>query len=66
MDNDSTLTANATQGIFKAKKWNVLKWPSQSNQPRSKHQNTVDFLGILNTTISRFYTDCRLKKQENV
>ena len=30
MDNDPKHTAKATQYFFKAKKWNVLQWPSQS------------------------------------
>uniref|UniRef100_A0A673YSH1 Tc1-like transposase DDE domain-containing protein n=1 Tax=Salmo trutta TaxID=8032 RepID=A0A673YSH1_SALTR len=30
MDNDLKHTAKATQYFFKAKKWNVLQWPSQS------------------------------------
>ena len=30
MDNDPKHTAKATKEIFKAKKWNVLQWPSQS------------------------------------
>ena len=29
MDNDPKHTAKATQYLFKAKKWNVLQWPSQ-------------------------------------
>ena len=30
MDNDPKHTAKATKEFFKAKKWNVLQWPSQS------------------------------------
>jgi hypothetical protein len=30
MDNDPKHTVKATQCFFKAKKWNVLQWPSQS------------------------------------
>ena len=30
MDNDPKHTAKATKEVFKAKKWNVLQWPSQS------------------------------------
>ena len=30
MDNDPKHTAKATQEFFKAKKWNILLWPSQS------------------------------------
>ena len=30
MDNDLKHTAKVTQYFFKAKKWNVLQWPSQS------------------------------------
>jgi len=30
MDNDPKHTAKATQEFFKAKKWNILQWPSQS------------------------------------
>ena len=30
MDNDPKYTAKATQEFFKAKKWNILQWPSQS------------------------------------
>ena len=29
MDNDPKHTAKATQAFFKAKKWNILQWPSQ-------------------------------------
>ena len=30
MDNDAKHTAKATKAFFKAKKWNVMQWPSQS------------------------------------
>ncbi len=30
MDNDPKHTAKATKEFFEAKKWNVLRWPSQS------------------------------------
>ena len=30
MDNDPEQTAKATKEFFKAKKWNVMQWPSQS------------------------------------
>ena len=30
MNNDPKHTTKATQELLKAKKWNVLKWPSQS------------------------------------
>ncbi len=30
MDNDPKHTAKATQDLLKAKKWNILQWPSQS------------------------------------
>lgn len=30
IDNDPKHTAKATQKFFKAKKWNILQWPSQS------------------------------------
>lgn len=30
MDNDPKHTAKATQEFIKAKKWNILEWPSQS------------------------------------
>ena len=33
MDNDPKHTAKATKEFFKAKKWNVMQWPSQSPDP---------------------------------
>ena len=33
MDNDPKHTVKATKEFFKAKKWNVLQWPSQSPDP---------------------------------
>ena len=30
MDNDPKHTVKATQDFIKAKKWNILEWPSQS------------------------------------
>ncbi len=30
MDDDPKHTKKATQEILKVKKWNILKWPSQS------------------------------------
>ncbi|MEE6496291.1 hypothetical protein FKM82_002289 [Ascaphus truei] len=35
MDNDPKHTAKATQEFFKAKKWNILQWPSHLISTRS-------------------------------
>ena len=37
MDNDPKHTAKATKEFFKAKKWNVMQWPSQSPDLNPMH-----------------------------